>query len=83
MPVADDEPIDVVLVRQVGLRDRGSAELLRERPCPVLAAVIVDEHPRALGRERTGTGSADAARRPGDDHAGARKSRLHGRNIEA
>ena len=46
-----EEAVDVGLDRQVGLRDRGAADLGRDGGRPLLAAVVVDEHLRALGRE--------------------------------
>jgi hypothetical protein len=37
--------------------------------CALLAEVVVDDDARALGRERTGAGGADAARRARHHHA--------------
>ena len=59
-----EQSVDVGLDRQVGAGDRCAAELLRERPRPLLAAVVVDEHARALGRERAGTGRPDSPDAP-------------------
>ena len=40
---------------------RSSAELFRHRAGALFASVVVDEHVRALGRERASTRRADAA----------------------
>ena len=63
------------LVPQIGLGDRRTAELVRERPRALLAVVVVDEDTRALGRERARARRADAARRTGDEHAAVAPSR--------
>ena len=67
LPRVFEQALDVRLDREVGLRDRGAAELLGECSRALLAAVVVDEHPRALGGERPSAGRADAAGRSGDD----------------
>ena len=71
-----EEAVDVGLVREVGLDDRRSAELVGERSRPLVAAVEVDDDPCALGSERANARRADAARRPGHEHALALKPRL-------
>ena len=76
-----EQPVDLVLDRQVRAGDRCAAELLRERPRPLLAAVVVDEHTRALGRERAGAGRADPTGRAGDDHATTCQPGVHGRSL--
>ena len=64
-----EEPVDLALVGQVGLEHGRSTELGRHRSRPLLAAVVVNRDPCALGRERTRARRADAARRAGDQHA--------------
>jgi hypothetical protein len=70
-----EEPFDLRLGREVGLRDRG-VQLVRERLGPVLTAVVVDEDARALRPEGTRAGGADAARRSRDDDSLAGKARV-------
>ena len=72
-----EEPVDLVLVGQVGLEHRRAAELRGDLARPLLAAVVVDGDARALGRERAGAGGADAARCAGDEHALACEPGLH------
>ena len=64
-----EQPVDVVLDRQVGLGDRRAADLGRDRCRPLLAAVVVHEHLRALGGEEPRAGGADPAGGTGDDDA--------------
>ena len=56
-----EEPVDVLLDREIRLRDRRAADLLRERTRALLAAVVVDEHASAFGGERPRAGRADSA----------------------
>ena len=72
-----EEPVDVVLDRQVGLGDRRAADLGRNRRRPLLAAVVVHEHLRALGGEEPRAGGADPAGGTGDDDAFACETRFH------
>ena len=59
-----EEPVDVGLDRQVGLRDRRAADLGRDGRGALLAAVVVDEHLRALrGEERARTPRRSRPRR--------------------
>ena len=64
-----EESVDVRLDREVGLRDRRTAELCGKRLRPLLAAMEVDENPCALRRERACARRADAARRSRDQDA--------------
>ena len=63
--------------REVGLRDRRAADLGCDRVRPLLAAVVVDEHVRALGGEQSRAGRADPAGGAGDDDALACEARVH------
>ena len=72
-----EQPVDVGLDRQVGLRGRGAADLGRDGRRALLAAVVVDEHLRALRGEGTRARGADPARGAGDDHALACETGLH------
>ena len=54
-----------------------AADLRRERRGALGAAVVVDEHLRALGGKEPGTGGADATGGAGDDDALACETRLH------
>ena len=71
------QPVDVVLDRQVGLGDRRAADLGRDRCRPLLAAVVVHEHLRALGGEEPRAGGADPAGGTGDDDPFACETRFH------
>ena len=72
-----EQPVDVVLDRQVGLGDRRAADLGRHRFRPLLAAVVVHEHLRALGGEEPRAGGADSAGGTGDDDPFACETRFH------
>ena len=76
-----EKPVDLILDRQVSPGDRCAAELLRERPCPLLAAVVVDDHPRVLGRKRARTGRPDPPGGAGDDHAQSCQPGVHGGSL--
>ena len=69
--------VDIRLARQVRLGGRRAADLGGDCRGPLLAAVVVDEHVRALGGEETGAGRADAAGGAGDDHALPCEARVH------
>jgi hypothetical protein len=71
-----EETVDVGLHGEIGLNDRGAAELLRECSRPLLAAVVMNEHPRALGGKRPCARGADASGCPGDQHALALEPRV-------
>ena len=75
-PSLVEQPLDVVLGREVGLGQRSSSELFRYRAGALFASVVVDEHVRALGGKRTSTRRADAARGTGDEHTLALKPRV-------
>ena len=64
-----EQPLDVALGGEVGLGQRSSSELFRYRAGALFAAVVMDEHVRALGRKRTSTRRADPSRGTGDEHA--------------
>ena len=71
------QPVDVVLDRQVCLRDRRAADLGRNCSRPLLAAVVMHEHLGALGGEEPRAGGADPAGGTGDDDPFACKTRVH------
>ena len=75
-PSLVEQALDVLLGGEVGLGERSSSELFRYRAGALFASVVVDEHVRALGGERTSTRRADAARGTGDEHALALKARV-------
>ena len=78
-----EEPVDLVLVGQVGLQRRGAVERCRHLARALLATVVVDDDARALRGERTGASCADAAGRSGDEHALAGEAGLHERKPRA
>ncbi len=72
-----EQCVDFRLDREIRSGDRRSAELGGDCRGPLLAAVVVDEHVRALGGEETGAGRADAAGGAGDHHALPCEAHVH------
>jgi hypothetical protein len=64
-----EQPVDFVLHGEIGLRHGCPAQLLCDGACALIAAVVVDEHARALACERPRAGRADPAGRPGHEHS--------------
>ena len=71
-----EHALDLRLDREVGTCDRSAAELSRERKGALLAAVVMHDEPRALGRERACARRADPTRATGDQHPLPMKARL-------
>ncbi len=71
-----EEPLDVRLLREIGLSDRRSSELRGESTRALLPTVVVDEDTRPLGNEGAGRGRTDPARCARDHHSLALKSRV-------
>ena len=74
-----EEPVDLVLVGQVGLEHRRAVERGGHLARPLLAAVVVDGDAGALGGERARARSADPAGCAGDEHSLACEPGLHER----
>ena len=75
-PGVGEQPLDVALDREVGLRDRRAADLVRECACPFLALVVVDENAGTLCGEGPHARRADPTGCARDQHALAVKPRL-------
>ena len=80
-PDSGEEPVDLGLVGQVGPHDRRAAELARNGVRPLLALVVVDDHPRTLGGEGARAGGADPARGARDDDAATVEAGVHATNL--